>query len=181
MTHPANIIRVADASVDATLDLELRGLLSACFTKPQDHVFRQRRHFNEPPAQRWLIRGDDDGLAAHLAVHDKRFEAAGGQTFRFGGVAEVCVHPAYRGKGYVGALLAAAHAWMAAEGFAFSVLSGKPSYYASSGYRTVDNGFRDGVDAAGAPARVRAEGLMALALTDRAWPDGDVFIPGPSF
>lgn len=173
------ITYIADAAVDETLDRELRALLSTCFTKPQDHVFKERRHFNEPPSHRWIIRDDSGSLAAHLAVHDKRLHAAAGRIFRIGGVAEVCVHPAHQGKGHVKHLLAAAHGWMTAQGFAFSVLAGSPRYYASSGYLPIDNLFRDGP--AGAPIRVKTEGSLVVALSPQPWPEGETCIPGPSF
>lgn len=175
------ITYIADEAVDDALDRELRALLSTCFTKPQDHVFRERRHFNEPPAHRWVIRDDSGSLAAHLAVHDKRLHATDGRVFRIGGVAEVCVHPAHQGKGHVKHLLAAAHGWMTAQGYVFSVLSGNPLYYASSGYRAAGNLFRDGRDAAGAPIRVKTEGSLVVALSPQPWPEGETCIPGPSF
>ena len=39
---------LSDERVDDALDLEIRGLLTTCFTKPQDVVFKDRRYFREP-------------------------------------------------------------------------------------------------------------------------------------
>lgn len=182
MTSYPDFHYIADAVVDATLDLELRALLSTCFTKPQDHVFKERRYFNEPPAHRWMIRDEAGALAAHLAVHDKRLFTDHGRVFRVGGVAEVCVHPAYQGRGYVKLLVAAVHAWMIAQGFVFSVLSGNPRYYASSGYLPVDNLFLDGKDADdGTPRRIKSVGALVVTLSTEPWPDGETHIPGPNF
>lgn len=178
--HPI-IEYVADSAVDDALDRELRGLLSTCFTKPQDHVFKSRRFFNQPPAHRWLIRDEAGRLAAHLALHEKRLRAADGREFLVGGVAEVCVHPSSQGRGHVKQLVGAAHRWMTDAGFAFSVLSGNPRYYGSSGYRVVENLYRDGADSSGATVRVKSEGAMVVALSDQAWPEGEAHIPGPSF
>lgn len=178
---PPAIDYIADSAVDAQLDLALRELLSTCFTKPQDHVFRTRRHFNEPPAHRWLIRDGQGGLAAQLAAHEKRLFTEEGGVVLIGGVAEVCVRPDHQGRGYVGAMLAAAHAWMRDHGIAFSLLSGNPRYYASSGYRAVDNLLRDGVGPSGEVVRVKAEGMLAVALSKAPWPQGELYLPGPSF
>ena len=37
-----------DSSVDDALDEEIRGLLTTCFTKPKDVVFKEQRYFFEP-------------------------------------------------------------------------------------------------------------------------------------
>ncbi|AHF92249.1 aminoglycoside 2'-N-acetyltransferase [Opitutaceae bacterium TAV5] len=181
MLPPPPIDYIADSAVDAALDLALRELLSACFTKPQDHVFKTRRYFNEPPAHRWLIRDATGTPVAHLAAHEKQLFTDDGRTLRIGGIAEVCVRPDHQGRGYVKPLIAAAHRRMGAGGFAFSVLSGNERYYASSGYRPVNNLLRDGVGPAGEAVRIRAEGFLAAPLSDTVWPHGDVYIPGPSF
>ena len=44
------IIQIADDDVEAPLDLELRDLLSTCFKKPGDEIFRSRRYFTEMPS-----------------------------------------------------------------------------------------------------------------------------------
>jgi GNAT superfamily N-acetyltransferase len=181
MTASPPIQSFADSAVDATLDRELRTLLSTCFTKPQDHVFKVRRYFNEPPSRRWVIREESGPLAAHLAVHDKRLLLADGRSFRIGGIAEVCVHPAYQGRGYAKLLLAAARDWMIREGFLFSVLNGDPSYYSSSAYRPADNLYQESKDASGVTRRVKSTSALVATLSSLAWPEDEVCIPGPNF
>jgi predicted N-acetyltransferase YhbS len=181
ITNP-KIGYIADAAVSVALDRELRDLLSTCFVKQQDHVFRTRRYFNTLPAHRWMIRDDAGKLAAHVAVHEKRVFAQGGRDYLVGGVAEVCVHPAHQGRGYAKLLVAAAHDWMSARKFVFSVLSGDSRHYASSGYRPAVNLFQDGEAAGdGAPPRVRAESALVACLCAEPWPEGGAYIPGPGF
>ncbi|MBL9208272.1 MAG: GNAT family N-acetyltransferase [Opitutaceae bacterium] len=173
--------QVADADVDASLDRSLRELLSLCFTQPGDVVFKERRYYAEPPAQRWFIRGSDGSLAAHVAVHDKVVSAAG-MNHRIGGVAEVAVHPAQRGHGHVRTLLAAAHAWMVRQGFEYAVLfAHHPNIYASSGYREVNNLFRAVPTTEGAPAWERADKVMVAEFKGNVWPSGEVRLSGPLF
>lgn len=181
MTSDHRIDYVEDTAVDAALDLALRELLSACFTKPQDHVFKTRRYFNEPPSHRWIVRDEAGAPVAHVAAHEKLLLAGDGRALRIGGIAEVCVHPDHRGRGHVKQLIAAAHRHMSAAGMTFSVLAGSELYYGSSGYRPVNNLLRDEVGSAGEVVRVRAEGFLATPLTNTAWPEGDVYISGPSF
>ena len=77
-----------DYSVTGSMDYELRGLLTTCFTKPQDVVFRDRRYFRDPYPHRWVIRDDNNAIVAHIGVHEKQVEAEG-RTCRIGGIAEV--------------------------------------------------------------------------------------------
>lgn len=181
MTTLADIRYLPDADVDAYLDLALRDLLSTCFTKPQDHVFKHRRYFNEMPAHRWLVRDEHDGrLVAHIAVHE-RVLLAGADTFVVGGIAEVCVHPSHQGRGYVKQLVAATHDWMSARGWSFSILFGESRYYASSGYVPVDNLFLAPTAPDGSKLRVEAGGALVCRLGDTPWPSVPATIPGPIF
>jgi hypothetical protein len=68
---------LSDNSVDDALDQEIRGLLTTCFTKPQDVVFKDRRYFREPYPHRWVIRNGQGVLVAHIGVHEKEVEAEG--------------------------------------------------------------------------------------------------------
>ena len=54
-----------DNTVTESLDHELRGLLTTCFTKPQDVVFRDR----------WVIRDESNAIVARIGVHEKQVEA----------------------------------------------------------------------------------------------------------
>ena len=59
-----------DDNVTDTLDHELRGLLTTCFTKPQDVVFRGRRYFREPYPHRGVIRDENYSIVAHIGIHE---------------------------------------------------------------------------------------------------------------
>lgn len=164
-----------DDSVDRTLDEELRGLLTTCFTKAQDVVFKDRRYFREPYPNRWVIRDGRGALVAHIGVHEKEVET-GGTTFRIGGICEVCVLPAYRGRGYVRAMLESAHDWLTARGFVFAVLFGNPRVYGSSGYVQVTNLFHGGEEEGW-----KQVNAMVRELAGTPWPSEEVHLPGPKF
>lgn len=164
-----------DDDVDDALDQELRGLLSTCFTKPQDVVFRDQRYFLEPYRHRWIIRNEMGAMVAHVGVHEKRVES-GDRAFPIGGIAEVCVHPDCRGRGYVRMMLRCIHAWLVDHGFTFAVLFGRVPVYRSSGYEQIDNLSYGSADDGWKPV-----GAMVHALSDTPWPGGDVHLPGPTF
>ena len=168
-----------DSSVDASLDAELRALLTTCFTKPQDVVFKDRRYFCEPYAHRWVIRDARRCIIAHAGVHLKAVEADG-HRFRIGGLAEVCVHPEYRGRGFVRAMLVCIHDWLIGREFDFAVLFGEPDIYQSSGYVEVHNLLHDEVTAAGQKCKTQSP-AMVKQLSDIPWPAGEVYLPGPKF
>jgi len=174
MTIPIEYL--PDACIDVAQDRELRGLLTTCFTGPQDVVFKTRRYFHEPYPHRWVIRDERGAVVAHIGVHDKKVEA-GGEIFRFGGIGEVCVHPDHRGRGYVRETLAVIHDWLARHGFAFSVLYGNPEVYGSSGYVAKENVFcREAVDQA--PQR---RTVLVKQLTGEPWPVADAYLQGVTF
>jgi len=164
-----------DSDVSDALDAELRGLLTTCFTKPEDEVFRERRYFVQPYPNRWVIRNADRSIAAHIGVHEKTV-TSDGKPYRIGGIAEVCVHPDNRGLGYVRAMLLVIHAWMARHGFVFSVLFGDPRVYGSSGYVHVDNLVHGSAETGWSPA-----GALVKPLTEIPWPVDTVQLPGPKF
>jgi predicted acetyltransferase len=166
----------ADADVDEGLDCEIRELLTTCFRKPEDAVFRERRYFKEPYPHRWMIRDAQGRLVAHIGVHEKR-ALTGNESLPIAGMAEVCTHPAVRGRGYVRGMLCRIHEWLEQAGpFAFAMLFGDPRVYGSSGYTSVANlvygGEREGWTATAA---------MVRPLSARPWPDGVVRLPGPKF
>ncbi len=169
------IIQIADDDVEPPLDLELRDLLSACFKKPGDEIFRSRRYFTEMPSWRWLLR-DEDRLVAHVAAHQRTIQG----EIRMLGIAEVCVLPSHRGQGLVRGLLAAAHEWGIGAGFDFATLFGRREIYASSGYQTCSGGVmaRDG----GSEPVLRPAGdFLIHRLGGLNWPSGDVDLRGPVF
>ena len=178
MKNQPRVDYLSDASVDAAMDAELRTLLSTCFRKPQDFVFQERRYFTQPPQHRWMIRNRDGELVAHTAVHDKTVEA-GGKSFRIGGIAEVCVHPDFRGRGYVKIILAQIHDWLISEGYDFAVLFGMVEVYASAGYVQKDNLFHD-AEVDGKKTRKQVT-PMVRELSGIPWPSCEVYLPGPVF
>lgn len=170
-----SVTYISDVGVDAMQDREIKGLLTTCFTKPEDVVFQTRRYFKEPYPHRWVILNAKGDLAAHIGLHEKMVES-GGLTYRIGGIAEVCVHPEARGKGYVRIMLREIDAWQAQQGFAFSMLFGDPNVYGSSGYVEVGNLVYGGEDEGWTPATGM---IKPLALTP--WPTGVVKLYGLKF
>ena len=166
---------LADKNIDEAGDRELRGLLTTCFTKPQDVVFKTQRYFREPYHHRWIIRNEQGALIAHIGVHEKRIEAEG-RSFRIGGICEVCVHPQDRGRGYVRSMLACVHAWLSEQGFPFAVLFGDPRVYGSSGYSVVDNLHLNEDGKGWEPVKA-----MMKEMLETRWPQGDVHLIGPQF
>ncbi len=160
-----------DEHVDKLLDREIRDLLTTCFTKPQDVVFKTQRYFREPYPRRWIIRGKNGALVAHIGVHEKQIEG-NGSTFRIGGICEVCVHPDYRGRGYVKLMLKCIHAWLSGHGFAFAVLFGDHRVYGSSGYVRIDNLVHGGDGDGWKPVKA-----MVREMSDTPWPGGEVRLP----
>ena len=171
---------IEDSAVDATLDQQLRDLLSTCFTKPCDAVFRVHRHFHEPPRWRWFVRDAAGAVIAHIAVHDKRIGTATGEL-RLAGIAEVCVHPQHRGRGLVRDLLAAAHTWLAAHDVPVAMLFGDKKHYASSGYRNVANPIRFQNAETGVWTVEPSDWVMVKPLRTFDWPAGGVDLRGPTF
>ena len=172
-------ISVADALVDHALDAELRQLLSTCFTGPQDGVFRTQRFFRVPPLHRWLRR-DAAGITVHLAAHDLHATHAGG-IIRFAGIAEVCVRPDCRGQGLVRAVLDEAHHELAAMGFTWTALFGKPEVYGSSGYRATGQPIRHVDGGATVEKAFPSFQVRALGPAAGPWPDGVIDLRGPTF
>jgi len=172
---PPKIHYIPDAQVDAKLDAALRTLLSACFTKPGDEVFRSRRYFIDPPAHRWFIRQAGGLLIAHVAAHEKT-TLWREQKLTLCGIAEVCVHPNHRRQGYVRLMLAAAHDDMKQQGFDFSALCGDPDVYRSSGYFSVENLVYNPGD------KIKPlPGAMVCELGEKNWPEDEVFLVGDVF
>jgi ribosomal protein S18 acetylase RimI-like enzyme len=195
------ITRLRDEEVSDSLDRELRNLLSICFTKPEDEVFRRRRYWKEPPTYRWIMRNAGGDLIAHAAAHDKLIRVRGsvpgagesepraGETpteLRVAGMAEVAVHPAARGMGHVKELLGVAHPALERMGFDFALLFGRRAVYRSSGYRIADNPIHYYDDKAGEWKTERfnlpEEGcLMYRPLNRTDWPRGTVDVGGHRF
>ena len=175
---PPSVAYLPDATVDAALDAEIRSLLTTCFKKPQDTVFETQRYFREPYPHRWIVRDTDGRMVAHIGVHEKRVHA-GDTVLPIAGIAEVCVHPDCRGRGYVRCMLDTVHARMGDAGRLFAVLFGNPDVYRSSGYLPCDNLVHDADAPDGGPCR--ATNTLVRPLAGRPWPTGEVYLPGPKF
>ena len=173
---PEAVRYVADADVDPRLDAELRQLLALCF--PDDPCFKSRRFVHYAPQHRFLIYWET--LAAHLALHDLEL-LVGEAGVQVGGVAEVAVHPDFRGRGLVRTLLAAAHDFLAARGTEFGVLFGKPVVYQSSGYRPIEDPIRYFSSGEGITKTEKLAGALVKCLGPRPWPAGVVDLKGPTF
>ncbi|MEZ5274822.1 MAG: GNAT family N-acetyltransferase [Opitutaceae bacterium] len=178
---PPPIRYLADANVDPVTDRQIRDLLTTCFTKAEDEVFKHRRYFIEPYPHRWIIRDPDPAgpIIAHIGVHDRTMRVGSG-TRRFAGIAEVCVHPGHRSRGHVRSMLAVIHPWLAVHGFPFSILFGDPNVYRSSGYRVIDT-IRMNRDPADPDSPRKTVTAMIRPLTDEPWPEESVYIPGNPF
>lgn len=170
---------VPDRDVDAEMDRALRKLLTTCFTKKQDVVFRHRRYFVDPYPHRWVIRDPGGRLVAHTGVHEKCVVAAD-RVYRVGGIGEVCVHPDCRGRGYVKLMMNTIHEFLTEREFDFSILFGDQDVYGSSGYRPVSNLYVAEKPNAKPNERKAVTGLIR-ELGDRPWPETDVILLGKKF
>ena len=171
--HPIHYI--LDSQVIDSLDEALRELISACFTKPQDIVFKTRRYFIDPPKHRWYCIDESGKILAHIAVHEKTIRSQDKKMIVCG-MSEVCVAPDNRGQGYVKSILKDIHTFMKNEGIKSSLVSGEVDIYQSSGYRSIDNlVFRNQGKIEKFPKAVMKE------LNDEKWPTHQVFLEGSYF
>ncbi len=178
-TKTPEIEYIADAEVDAQMDAALRLLLSSSFTEERDAFFKERRYYKEYPHHRWFIRDEQQALIAHVAVHEKHVLREN-ETFRFGGISEVCVHPNTRGCGYVKKLLNEVHTWLRSRNFPYAILFGKTEYYGSSGYAPVSNLYLE-TEIDENIVQHYPENCLVASLGHQPWPKENVFLPGPTF
>jgi len=171
---------IEDHKVSAALDAELRALLSSCFTGESNEVFCHQRFFHEMPSHRWLGRDGEDQLVAHLAIHDKVIGTTAGDL-HVGGIAEVCVAVAQRGRGLVRRLLAEGQDWMIGQGMSFGTLFGNARVYGSSGYRAVDNPIRYLIPKTDSWLTEPLTNFLVKPLASIPWPDGMIDLRGPKF
>lgn len=169
-----------DRRVNAVQDRMLRDLLTTCFKKPEDRVFWERRYFKEPPQHRWIIRNRSGRIIAHVAVHEKHVLFRQ-RPIKIGGVAEVCVHPRYRGRGFVRSMLQEAHDWLRTRGFPFAVLLGSPEVYTSSGYAPAKNLYHEWKRGTPKKNRKKIPYAMVKILSGESWPSGEVVLKGMTF
>jgi predicted acetyltransferase len=171
---------VREPDVSAALDRELCELISGAFNQPHNAFFQVRRYAQEMPRHRYLFRSREGRLVAHLAVHDKVLGVAG-TDLPIGGMAEVCVHEAARGRGLVRQLLARAHQELQDRAVEFAFLFGDPKIYGSSGYHGVAAPIRH-YDPLTRRFEVAPNPLaLVKPLGARAWPEGPIDLRGPLF
>lgn len=168
-----------DREVDPVMDARLMELISSSFPDP---CFRVRRYCHEMPAHRWIVTEEpSSAVIAHVAGHEKEISHPDGRI-RILGIAEVCVRPDYRGRGYVRTLLAAAHRWGKVAGFPYAMLFGNPEVYSGSGYFPIANPIhrreRDGTWISGPMKSAMACPLSHSVLP---WPQGEINLRGPLF
>jgi hypothetical protein len=169
------ITYILDSDVDEVLDSKLREVLSLCFD--YQPVFKTQRFCEEMPKHRWFIE-EGDLIAAHVALHEKEIYI-NEKRIKIGGIAEVCVHPNYRGKGLVKLLLTEAHNWLIENNYSFSVLfANHPNVYSPSGYRVINNLIRF-YDTKVKTWKVElVPDAMVAILKEDIWPDGTVDLNG---
>jgi len=168
---------IHDTEVGGNLNKKIVHLLSICFVK--EPILHHRRYFKEMPQHRWYIE-DDKKLIAHIAMHEKIMSSKN-REFPFGGVAEVAVHPDFRGRGYVRKILIKVHKWLQTNEFPFAILFGEKEIYSSSGYSLVQNEikyFNDETDKWIIEANRHA---LKNVLGSNPWPEGLININGPMF
>lgn len=176
----AQVEFIEDATVDSELDRQIRILLCACFTGPDDHSFRVQRYWREAPRWHWFVRGAADHLIGHVAVHDKQVGSTTGLV-RIAGIGDVCVHPDHRGRGLVREMLAAAHTWLAGEQIPFGMLFGETNVYTSSGYTNAANPIRVWSPKQQIWVTTPPGKAMIKLLGNTPWPEGLIDLRGPLF
>ena len=90
------------------------------------------------------------------------------------------MHPEFRGRGFVKAMVACIDDWLIAHGYDFAVLFGEPYIYQSSGYVEVNNLVHDEVTPSGQKCKVQSP-AMVRQLSETPWPTTEVYLPGPKF
>lgn len=160
---------IPDSQVDEAMDEKIRKILNTCF--PSGEVFKHQRFYNDLPQHRFFIEKDEE-IIAHLAVHERQFEAEGVQESFFG-LAELCVLPEFQRLNLAKKLIT--HVEKFFSWYDYSILMGEPMYYSSSGYNRVSN-----VIFAAIP-HVPMTTVMVKCMKDKTWPAGSVVIDGLPF
>ena len=166
---------IDEAAVTAADDAAIRaGLVESFPNSPAAPVFATRRWWRRQPAWRWVARGRDGGIAAHISVDDLVLATDAGPLALIG-ISSVYTRPEHRRRGLVRILLDRCHDHARRQPRRWSALFGKAEHYASSGYR-----------AAGSPliiegrtAAVNPAFLVCPLAADAAWPAGTIDLGGP--
>ena len=168
---------ILDKDVSEEINNKLIKILSICF--PDQPVFQGQRFYKELPQYRWYCEIENE-IVAHTALHEKVVKTDIGDI-KIGGIAEVCVHPKYRGKGLVKKMLEKANKYSINQGYKFSVLYGEEKVYKSSGYVTIYNEVRYLDHVSGEWKVEEAKDAMVKKLSNLDWPEGLIDINGPTF
>lgn len=168
---------ILDSDVNQDLNNRLIQILSVCF--PDQHVFTKQRYYKELPNYRWIIENKSE-IIAHAALHKKEIITESNKII-IGGIAEVCVHPEYRGNGLVKLLLTHAHDFSIKEGFMFTMLFGDAKVYSSSGYKVIENKIKylDHITKLWKVENI--SDVMVKELATYMWPKGIIDLQGPTF
>ncbi|MBN2455354.1 MAG: GNAT family N-acetyltransferase [Sedimentisphaerales bacterium] len=124
--------------IDETLDTAIKQSLARCFPDIED-IFLQTRAYRNNVSLYTVILQQKDIVCAHLAVVERTI-TAGSDKYLVAGVANVCVLPEYRGKGFSDKILQAAAEEAKKYDFDFGLLftNKKIKYiYARNGWREI--------------------------------------------
>ena len=174
-----SIVHLYDFQITPAQDESLRALFKICFKRELAYLEHQR-FFRELPPHRWIIFDENENVIAHIAGYDKVLGTQDG-LLPVIGIAEVCVAPEYRGRGFVRAMLSEIHEWARAQGFSYSLLFGSHGIYGSSGYERITNPIRALDHESGEWNVETVEYALVKSLNDAIWPSGTIDLRGPHF
>lgn len=156
---------------------KLMELLQLCF--PMLKCFETNRFYLERSDFRWFIRNNNK-IIANAVVLDKIFLSEG-KKISIAGVAEICVDPAYRGKGLARKLLSEIHSWAKSQGYSFTFLYGKTEIYRSSGYIQCNNQLKYINHMENIEEIKQIDTAHYCPLKNESWPESLINTQGPIF
>jgi predicted N-acetyltransferase YhbS len=163
--------RIDELALTPMDEREIATLLATCFTTD----FGGRTAFHQRHHRRYLWR-EGDALAGHVALAFRHIRQ-GDRVIPITGLAEVATHPAHRGRGIAGRLVAAAIDDSRASVAAFVTLFGDAPLYTAQGFRPVPNAIRF-VDMTGAVThRIRDSRALEFMVLPTAGQDWDATTP----
>lgn len=177
MGKQLDIHYIADSAVTKEFHADLLALLQLCF--PHEKRFLTQRYNHETPSHRFY-QYSDSMLISHVAVHDKTFRI-GGVAYVVGGIAEVMVHPEYRGKGLVKTLLLEVDGFLQERGVLIAMLFGRASVYESSGYSQLSNPIHYFNPEVKSWRTEVLPSAMGKTYTGLEFPAGIIDLTGPTF
>ena len=174
------VVHLYDCQITPAQDASLRALFRVCFRREAAYLEHQR-FFRELPPHRWIIFDEAGNVVAHVAVYEKLLGTGAG-LLPIIGIAEVCVAPDYRGRGWVREMLREIHDWARAQGFGWAMLFGARGIYNSSGYERIDNSMRSlDYQTDEWKTETLASALVCQLDENAVWPDGTLDLRGPHF